>query len=147
MTRQSATEPLIGARSTLKNATFGAYTEIGHDCSILNAELGDYSYCTHHCDIANASIGKFSNIASFVRIGATEHPLNTAALHHFLYRSADYFDDAEDDIAFFERRAARRTRIGHDTWLGHMAMVKPDVTIGDGAVVAAGAVVTKDEGP
>lgn len=34
--------------------------------------------------------------------------------------------------------------IGDDVWLGARAMVMPGVTIGDGAIVAAGAVVTKD---
>jgi len=38
-------------------------------------------------------------------------------------------------------------RIGHDTWIGHAAQVKPGVTIGHGAVVAAGAVVTRDVAP
>ena len=37
--------------------------------------------------------------------------------------------------------------IGHDTWIGHNAQVKPEVTVGHGAVVAAGAVVTKDVAP
>lgn len=35
-------------------------------------------------------------------------------------------------------------RIGDDVWIGANATVLPGVTIGDGAVVAAGAVVTKD---
>jgi acetyltransferase-like isoleucine patch superfamily enzyme len=34
--------------------------------------------------------------------------------------------------------------IGDDVWIGRGALVLPGVTIGDGAVVAAGAVVTKD---
>lgn len=37
--------------------------------------------------------------------------------------------------------------IGHDTWIGNGAMVKPGVHLGDGAVVASGAVVTKDVAP
>jgi serine acetyltransferase len=45
------------------------------------------------------------------------------------------------------KRRARRSVIGHDTWIGHAAMVKPEVTVGHGAVVAAGAVVTKDVAP
>lgn len=34
--------------------------------------------------------------------------------------------------------------IGPDTWIGHGAIIKPDVSIGAGAVIASGAVVTKD---
>jgi serine acetyltransferase len=37
--------------------------------------------------------------------------------------------------------------IGHDTWLGHNAIVMPGVTVGAGAVVGSGALVTKDVPP
>ena len=109
--------------------------------------IGDYSYCDRMADIANAEVGKFSNIASCVRIGATDHPMDKASLHHFHYRSADYFDDAEHDTAWFDHRRSRRATIGHDTWLGHGAQVRPQVTIGHGAVVAGGAIVTRDVPP
>jgi virginiamycin A acetyltransferase len=39
------------------------------------------------------------------------------------------------------------TAIGHDVWLGYESLVMPGVTIGDGAVVAARAVVTRDVPP
>ena len=71
-------------------------------------------------------------------------PMTTASLHHFLYRSEYYWDDTERDPDFFAARAARRTWIGHDTWIGHGAIVKPEIRIGHGAIVAAGAVVTHD---
>jgi hypothetical protein len=64
-----------------------------------------------------------------------------------MYRSADYWPDAEHDADFFAHRESRRTVIGHDTWIGHGAIIKPEVTVGHGAVVAAGAVVTKDVAP
>ena len=35
-------------------------------------------------------------------------------------------------------------KIGNDVWIGAHATILPGVTIGDGAVIAAGAVVTKD---
>ncbi|MEL6586123.1 MAG: DapH/DapD/GlmU-related protein, partial [Pseudomonadota bacterium] len=108
---------------------------------------GEYSYCDRFADIANARIGKFANIAAFCRIGATDHPLHTAACHHFLYRSDDYWDDADRDGAFFAHRQSRLAHVGHDTWIGAGAMIKPEVRLGDGAVVAAGAVVTKDVAP
>lgn len=138
---------LVHEGCTLTNATFGPYTEVGADSTLLNVEMGAYSYCAGRCDFANVTIGKFSNIASAVRIGATDHPLDTASLHHFLYRSASYWPDAEDDAAWFAKRAARRAFVGHDTWIGHNAQIKPEVTIGHGAVVASGAIVTKDVAP
>lgn len=147
MARLSADQPFIHPDCQVTNSSFGAYVEIGAGSRIANSNWGDYSYCDRTCDIANAEIGKFANIASFTRIGATDHPLEKASLHHFHYRSADYWDDAKDDADWFARRAGRTARIGHDTWIGHAAIIKPEVTIGNGAVIASGAIVTKDVPP
>lgn len=147
MPKLKAETPLIHPDCEIVDSTFGAYCEVGRWSRVLNASFGDYAYCDRGADIANATIGKFANIAALSRIGATDHPLHTAACHHFLYRSASYWEDAEDDPDFFAHRRARRATLGHDTWIGHGAMVKPEVTVGDGAVVAAGALVTKDVAP
>ncbi len=147
MTRLRSDQPFIHPDCQISNSSFGAYVEIGAGTRVANSRFGDYSYCDRTCDIANAEIGKFANIASFTRIGATDHPMETASLHHFLYRSADYWEDAEDDAEWFAHRAGRQASIGHDTWIGHAAIIKPEVTIGHGAVVASGAIVTKDVAP
>ncbi|MDF1669940.1 MAG: DapH/DapD/GlmU-related protein [Roseovarius sp.] len=147
MARLSANSPFIHPECDIIDSRFGAYVEIGKGSRVAHSSLDDYSYCDRYADISNARIGKFSNIAAFSRIGATDHPLHTAACHHFLYRSDDYWDDAPRDEAFFAHRKSRIATIGHDTWIGASAMIKPDVTLGHGAVVAAGAVVTKDVDP
>lgn len=147
MARLTADAPFIHPGCSVTDSTFGRYCELGAGTRIAHSHLGDYSYTDRYTDIANTSVGKFANIAAFVRIGATDHPLHTAACHHFLYRSADYWDDVENDAEFFAHRMSRRSVIGHDTWIGHGAMIKPEVTVGDGAVVASGAVVTKDVAP
>lgn len=147
MPRLSTDTPYVHPECEITESTFGAYVEIGKGSRVAHSSFGDYSYCDRYADIANAQIGKFSNIAAFVRIGATDHPLHTAACHHFLYRSADYWDGIARDEAFFANRKSRIAHIGHDTWIGAGAMIKPEVILGDGAVVAAGAVVTKDVDP
>jgi len=147
MPRLSADRPVIHPDCEITDSSFGAYVEIGRGSRVAHSVLGDYSYCDRYADIANARIGKFANIAAFSRIGATDHPLDTAACHHFLYRSDDYWDDAGRDEAFFAYRKSRIARIGHDTWIGAGAMVRPEVTLGHGAVLAAGAVVTRDVAP
>ena len=135
---------IIHADCEINGSKFGKYTEVGCGSIILNSNFGDYSYCTKYCDIANTEIKKFSNIASFVRIGPTDHPMEKASLHHFLYRSNDYWDEKKIDEQFFEKRFSRKTIIGNDTWIGHGAIIKPEIVIGDGAIVGAGAVVTKN---
>jgi phosphonate metabolism protein (transferase hexapeptide repeat family) len=147
MPKLSAERPFVHPGCQIVNSTFGAFCEVGEGSRVLNSDFGDYAYCDRMADIANTTVGKFANIAAMTRIGPTDHPYTHAAQHHFLYRSSYYWDDAEDDAAFFAARAARRTVLGADCWIGHGAIVKPEVTLGIGAVVAAGAVVTKDVDP
>jgi phosphonate metabolism protein (transferase hexapeptide repeat family) len=147
MPRLNEHTPCLHPDCDVVDSTFGRFVEIGRGSRVAGSEFGDYSYCDRYADIANTTVGKFANIASFTRIGPTDHPMHRASLHHFLYRSADYWDDAEADAAFFDHRRSRRAVIGHDTWIGHGAIIRPEVTIGHGAVVAAGAVVTKDVAP
>jgi phosphonate metabolism protein (transferase hexapeptide repeat family) len=147
MPKLSALEPHIHPNCSISNSTFGPYTEIGENSRITNSTFEAYSYCDRFSDIANTTVGKFANIAAMTRIGPTDHPMEKASLHHFLYRSSYYWDDIPDDPDFFTARASRRTILGPDCWIGHGAIIRPDITVGAGSVVAAGAVVTKDVPP
>lgn len=140
--------PTIHDGARVVDSTLGRWTEIGEGSHLHEVEMGDYSYCARLADLAYTRIGKFSNIASMVRIGPGNHPTWRASLHHFQYRSAAYWPgEAEDDAAFFDWRRSQSCEIGHDTWLGYQAIVLAGVTVHTGAVVGAGAVVTRDVGP
>ena len=128
-------------------STFAPWTEVGEGSRITNSTFQACACCDRFSDIANTTVGKFANIAAMTRIGPTDHPMDHASLHDFLYRSSCHWDDATDDPAFFTARAARRTTLGPDTWIGHGAIIKPEVTICAGAVIASGAVVTRDVAP
>ena len=146
MTRLGET-PFIHPTATVTASTLGRYTEIGASSQVSQSTIGDYSYAVENTQIAYADIGKFANIASHVRIYASRHPMQLASLHHFTYRSSWYFEDTDDDRDFFDRRTCMPITIGHDTWLGHGAVVMPGVSIGNGAVIGANAVVTHDVPP
>ena len=140
-------KPFIHRECKLSNNILGAYTELGKGTRLQNAVFGYYSYTDRYADVANAVIGKFANIAVFSRIGPGGHPMELASMHHFIYRSDDYWDGTERWEQFFESRASKVITMGHDTWIGSHAQIMPQVTIGTGAVIAAGAVVTKDVAP
>lgn len=145
--RLSPDGAVIHPTAQIVNSHFEAWTEVGEGARILNSTFEAYAYCDRFADIANTTVGRFSNIAAMTRIGPTDHPFAHAAQHHFLYRSSSYWPDAEDDPVFFAARAARRTRLGPDCWIGHGAIIKPEVTLGAGSIVASGAVVTRDVPP
>ena len=147
MRKLSPVTPVIHAGCEIVNSQFGAWCEVGALSRVINSTFEDYAYCDRMADIANTTVGKFSNIAAMTRIGPTDHPFANAAQHHFLYRSSYYWDDVTDDPTFFAARAARRTTLGADCWIGHGAIIKPDINVGIGAIVASGAVVTKDVAP
>jgi len=146
MTRLSE-QPLIHPTAELRATTLGVYTEIAEQCRISETTIGDYSYVMEYGMIWCATIGKFANIAANVRINATNHPLWRPTLHHFTYRSGDYWPDAETDDDFFAWRRENAITVGHDVWIGHGATILPGVTIGNGAAIGAGAVVSKDVEP
>jgi hypothetical protein len=136
--------PLIDPSASLKDATLGAYTEVGARTKLLEVELGDYSYVVNDSDIAYTTIGKFTSIAAMTRINPGNHPMWRASQAHFTYRASAYFEEEADEEAFFDWRRSQRVLLGNDIWIGHGAVILPGQRIGDGAVVGAGSIVTKD---
>lgn len=147
MRKLSETVPQIHPTAEVEASTLGRFTEVEARSRLSESVLGDYSYVMQDCAIWAVTIGKFANIASMVRLNATNHPTWRATLHHFTYRAGDYFEGAEDEADFFEQRRAKHVTIGHDVWIGHGTTVLPGVTIGDGAVIGSGAVVSRDVEP
>lgn len=140
-------QSLIHSSSKLTNVAYGSYVEIGRDNILENTTMGDFSYTGEFVLVQNATIGKFVNIAAMVRIGATQHPMERATLHHFTYRRRMYGMSETDDLVFFKWRAEQRVEIGHDVWIGHGAVIQSGLKIGDGAVIGSSSVVTKDVPP
>lgn len=137
-------QPFLHDRIKLTDASLGRFVELGEGTRIIESTLGDYSYTDRYADIAYATIGKFANIAAFSRINPSEHPYHRASLHHFMYRSSYYWENEQDEATVFDWRRSRPVVIGHDTWIGHGAVVMKGVTIGNGAIIGSKSVVTKD---
>ncbi|MQB08939.1 acetyltransferase [Agrobacterium sp. ICMP 6402] len=145
--RPKIAETVIHSTASIRDSGIGKCCEILADTILNNADLGDYSYLGPRCMVGDATIGKFCAIAAEVRIGAPNHPMDRPSMHRFSYCPEYYSADAVRDKAFFDRRKQDRVVIGNDVWIGHGVIVLPGVKVGDGAVLAAGAVVTKDVPP
>lgn len=88
---------------------------------------------------APISVGAFCSIGPEVLIfGRADHPTNLASTYPF--RTKLLRPDAGNADAITKGPV----RIGNDVWIGARAMILSGVTIGDGAIVAAGAVVARD---
>jgi phosphonate metabolism protein (transferase hexapeptide repeat family) len=145
--RPKIAETVIAPTVRLREAEIGRRCEVLANSRVEYASLGDYSYLGENCDVAGATIGKFTAIANSVRIGAPNHPMDRPSQHRFTYCPEYYEATASRDRDFFAARRAARVMIGHDCWIGHAAIILPDVTVGDGAVIAAGAVVSRNVAP
>lgn len=144
--RTLSPEPTIHEPVQFVDVTLGSWTEIRAHSRVSDATLGDYTYLMERVQVDHATVGRFGNVASDARLGPTNHPIDRPTAHHFTYRAAMY-ELGENDDAVFEWRADQPVAVGHDVWIGHGATVLPDVSVGNGAVVAAGAVVADDVAP
>lgn len=102
-------------------------------------EIGAYTYINGG-HIYNGKIGKFCSIGYGVSIGPGEHHLNRISTFPISSRSLKKYDCSE-----FKDNGI--TEIGNDVWVGNNVIIMQGVKIGDGAVLAAGSVVTKDVPP
>lgn len=139
--------PLVHPTATVRSCQLGRYTEVGARTELNHCELGDYSYVVNDAMMDFTVIGKFTSIAAMTRLNPGNHPMQRASQSHFTYRASAYFDGEADEQDFFEWRRSSGVEIGHDVWIGHGAIVLPGRRVGTGAVIAAGAVVTRDVAP
>ena len=101
----------------------------GHSFISRDFVAGAFSYVGHGCEIGpGVSIGAYTMIGPGVRVLGNDH----------------VFDRAGTAIIFSGRPPFKPTRIGKDVWIGAGAIVISGISIGDGAIIAAGAVVTKN---
>lgn len=92
-------------------------------------------------------IGKFCSIACGARflLNSANHTLGSLANYTFPLFFEDWGLDKADVAAAWDNKGD--IIIGNDVWIGYEAVVMAGVRIGDGAVIAARAVVTKDVPP
>ena len=96
-------------------------------------------------DVDKLIIGRYCSIGSgavFMMAGNQGHRNDWVSTFPFFYIDNENFADAEDG---FQR--AGDTIVGNDVWIGSEAMIMSGVKIGDGAIIASRAVVTKDVAP
>jgi acetyltransferase-like isoleucine patch superfamily enzyme len=138
---------VIPRRCSIAGATtLGTAVALGSGVCLRDAQIGDYSYLGRNCNVTCATIGKFCSIASEVYIGLGTHPLAPFVSTHpifYLRRPRTSWDFADHDY----RSEYIDTLIGNDVWIGLRAAIRDGVRVGDGAVIATGAVVTKDVPP
>lgn len=120
--------------------------KINRFVKMVNSTIGRYSYIGGGSLIINTDIGAFCSIASDVCTGLAGHTMTMVSTSPIFTEKYNGTGHTWSDRDIFTGKR-KRIRIGNDVWIGHGAKILNEVTIGDGAVIAAGAIVTKDVEP
>jgi len=118
-------------RHGLKNVHPTFY--MGRNCHISkDLKAGAFSYVGMNSSIyPKVEIGDFTMLANNVSILGGDHNFRKAGI----------------PIIFSGREVIKPTKIGRDCWIGAHSIIMCGVNIGDGSIIAAGSVVTKDVEP
>jgi len=104
-------------------------------------DIGMYSYggCFDLTNIRpHVKIGRYCSFANGTHVININHPMTLKSGHPFFYHPG--YGYVEEDL-----RPRTHIEIGNDVWIGENAIILSGVSkLGDGAIVGAGAVVTKD---
>lgn len=138
-------DSLIRDFSQVEGCTIGRRVDLQRMAMIFNTEIGDFTYTGRNFTCWNAKLGKFCSISWNVGVGGANHDYNRISQHAFLY--ASQFGLIKKGQKEGYNRFESECIIGNDVWIGCNAVICRGVKIGDGAVIAAGAVVTKDVAP
>ncbi len=135
----------IGYLSYISDTKLGNFITIYDKVILHNCTLKNYVYIQHGGVITNASIGSFCSIGPNVRINPGNHPIHFVSTFPAFYstRKQCQITFAKENI--FDESG--KVTIGNDVWIGANAIILDNISVGDGAVIAAGAVVNKDVEP
>jgi acetyltransferase-like isoleucine patch superfamily enzyme len=130
----------------ISSCTFSEYNTLYKYSRLRDVQMGRFSYVGRESQVYHARIGSFTSIGPQVLIGLGEHPSEGfVSTHPMFYSDRGQSNPVIVDKPLFDEMPT--TTIGNDVWIGARAILRTGVTIGDGAIIAAGAVVVKDVEP
>ena len=138
----------ISEGASVNRSRLGNYVTVLHGVSLHDADIGDFSYVSFHSRLINTNVGKFCSIGPHIQIGLAPHPSKVFVSTYPAFYSNSNSGSAlqlRDDKIFDDSVPA--TKLGHDVWIGTNVIISGGISIGTGAIVAAGAVVVKDVPP
>ena len=133
----------ISPKAVVRQSRLLDYSRLKDYAEISDSTLGEYSYIAQFSIVNKTEIGRFSSIGHGAFIGLWEHDMAVSTHSFFLYETSGgfvkgYRNYEKDNVS---------TTIGADVWVGANAIILKGVTIGDGAIVGGGTVVTKNVPP
>ena len=139
----------MGAQSSITQSDIYGYANINDFSHINNCSLGQSFGVGLFSYVANSSIGNYCTFGSRLSIGAFPHPTDWLSVHEFQYRDTTniYGESLYSEGENILKDWTRPTTIGSDVWIADNSVVLKGVKLGNGAIVAASSIVTKDVPP
>ena len=135
-----------------KRTVFEGQNKVGYN-SWVDGYIGYGTYIGDNCSI-NAKIGRFCSIGNKVTVLTGTHPshefVSTSPVFYSLgMQNGTTFVSKQkfNEHMFFDSDKQYGCEIGNDVWIGFGSVVIGGITIGDGAIIAAGSVVTTNVQP
>lgn len=133
---------------------FEGKNKIGENTCINNSKVGFATYIGQECLFVNTIIGKYSCIANNVKIIIGKHPTSKFVSIHPAFFSISkqagftYVDKQKfEEIEYIDKEKNISVIIGNDVWIGENVTILGGVEIGDGAIIGANTLVTKNIEP
>ena len=111
---------------------------------VNSSSLGRCSYIGEYTSLLYTDVGDFCSISNHCAIGGASHPMDWASMSPAFNSTKGLM---RKKYACIPYDPFKRTCIGNDVWIGSYCQIKAGVSIGNGAVIGMGSVVTKDIGP
>lgn len=110
---------------------------------IYNSKVGRYSYIGPGTELVNVAMGNFCSVARSCSIGLATHTLDYISTSPIFTESknATSYKWINKDVVDQKKNSVK---IGSDVWIGNKATVLSNITIGNGAIIGAGSIVTRD---
>ena len=147
----------FGEKSRFYNCKFEGDNMLGRYVYLMGSSIGRGTYIAFNSTIYWTKIGRYCSIGDNVRIGLGNHPINeNISTHPAFYKNVKkscgftFHNDNNDifnSLRFVNSNKKYVVEIGNDVWIGANAMIMDGVKINDGAIIAGGAIVTKDVEP
>lgn len=128
-----------------KNCIISPHSKVYPFSFISNSIIDDFTYISYNCKINNTTVGKFCSIAQSVKMGLGKHPIDYLSSSPIFYAPKNPLLLKISDSQKFDEFAP--IIVGNDVWIGINVTILDGITIGDGAIIGAYSLVTKDIAP
>ncbi|MCD7771218.1 MAG: CatB-related O-acetyltransferase [Oscillospiraceae bacterium] len=152
--RVKKTKSRIVSLMHMEDVEIEGHNSIGANCRFNSVRMGMYSYVAGECFFSHTRIGRFCSIGSNVRIATGAHPTSSFVSTHPVFYDVDTAvgkgfvkNNKFEEYKYTDKSKKVLLDIGNDVWVASNALFVDGITVGDGAVIAAGSIVTHDVPP